>query len=174
MIPADLEALATHVRRAQAGDTLAMTEVLEVLTPLIRRWCGPIALDDGADAVQETLIVILRRLGDVRDPAAVLGWARTVAVREALRVARSSVRTVAAELTELPAPGDPILAADISDVLSRCSPEHRAVLMLRDLEGFDESEAAAMLRIPVGTVRSRLHRARRSFRDAWRAEGGTR
>jgi RNA polymerase sigma factor (sigma-70 family) len=60
-------------------------------------------------------------------------------------------------------------AADIRDVLARLSPEHRAVIVLRDLEGLDESRAAALLELPVGTVKSRLHRARDDFRRAWSA-----
>ena len=91
--------------------------------------------------------------------AALFGWARAIAVREAVRVARRAAREQPAELTGLPAPGDPMLAADIRDVLSRLAPEHRAVLMLRDLEGLDERTAAALLRVPVGTVKSRLARA---------------
>jgi RNA polymerase sigma factor (sigma-70 family) len=63
--------------------------------------------------------------------------------------------------------GCPQLAADIRDVLARLTPEHRAVLVLRDLEGLDEQAAGALLDVPVGTVRSRLFRARRSFRKAW-------
>lgn len=54
--------VAPLVRRAQAGDVLACGELLELLTPQVRRWCGPIALDEGADATQETLIVVLGRL----------------------------------------------------------------------------------------------------------------
>ena len=45
--------------------------------------------------------------------------------------------------------------------------QHRAVLVLRDLEGMDEQAAAAALDVPLGTVRSRLSRARRTFRKAW-------
>jgi RNA polymerase sigma-70 factor (ECF subfamily) len=62
-----------------------------------------------------------------------------------------------------------MLAADIQDVLSRLAPEHRAVLMLRDLEGLDERTAAALLGVPAGTVKSRLARARASFRKGWQA-----
>jgi RNA polymerase sigma factor (sigma-70 family) len=162
---------AAVVRRAQRGDLMAMHELLDAVTPYVRRLCGPIALQDAPDAVQETLIVVLRRLGDLREPAALFGWVRVVAVREAVRVARAASRTVAAELPEVPDPGDPLLAADIRDVLRRLSPEHRAVLMLRDLEGLDERTAGEQLGVPVGTVRSRLFRARRSFARAWRAEG---
>ncbi len=52
-------------------------------------------------------------------------------------------------------------------MLARLTPEHRAVLVLRDLEGLDEQAAGALLDVPAGTVRSRLFRARRSFRKAW-------
>jgi RNA polymerase sigma factor (sigma-70 family) len=51
--------------------------------------------------------------------------------------------------------------------LRRLSPDQRAVLVLRDLEGLSEAEAAALLRIEVGTAKSRLHRARRAFRNRW-------
>ncbi|TDT24449.1 RNA polymerase sigma factor (sigma-70 family) [Streptomyces sp. BK208] len=56
---------------------------------------------------------------------------------------------------------------DITDLLERLAPEHRAVLVLRHVEGPSEQEVSALLEIPVGTVRSRLFRARRSFRSAW-------
>ena len=62
-----------------------------------------------------------------------------------------------------------MLAADIQDVLSRLAPEHRAVLMLRDVEGLDERTAAGLLRVPAGTVKSRLGRAQASFRKEWQA-----
>ncbi len=165
----DTGRLAGLVRAAQRGDGLAMAEVLDALAPAVGRWCGPIALQDADDAAQEAMIAILRGLRGLRDPAALFGWARAIAVREAVRVARRTEREQPAELASLPAPGDPMLAADIRDVLSRLTPEHRAVLMLRDLEGLDERTAAALLRLPAGTVKSRLARARASFRKEWQA-----
>jgi RNA polymerase sigma-70 factor (ECF subfamily) len=71
------------------------------------------------------------------------------------------------EWEEPPAVADLHLASDIADALHRLAPEHRAVLMLRHVEGLSEQEVSALLEIPVGTVRSRLFRARRSFRSAW-------
>jgi RNA polymerase sigma factor (sigma-70 family) len=156
------------VRAAQRGDRIAVADVMDALAPYVGRVCGPIALQDGPDASQEALIVILKNLGGLREPAAIYGWARAIAVREAVRVARKAARTVPAELADIPAPGDPQLAADIRDVLARLTPpEHRVVLVLRDLEGLDEQAAGALLDVPAGTVRSRLFRARRSFRKAW-------
>jgi len=161
--------VAPLVRRAQAGDVLACGELLELLTPQVRRWCGPIALDEGADATQETLIVVLRRLPQLRDPQALFGWVRTIAVREAVRIAERRARSRPAELSDLPESGDPQLLVDIRDVLNRLSPQHRAILMLRDMDGLDEQHAAELLAVPVGTVKSRLARARRSFRKEWQS-----
>lgn len=163
----DPQSLAATVRAAQRGDVIALHDLLDAVTPYIQRLCGPIALHDAPDATQETLIVVLRRLGSLREPAALFGWVRTIAIREAVRVARSASRATPADLPDLPAPGDPELAADIADVLDRLAPEQRAVLVLRDVEGFDEQRASELLEIPAGTVRSRLFRARRSFRKAW-------
>ncbi|MEV4014363.1 RNA polymerase sigma factor [Nonomuraea angiospora] len=155
------------VRAAQGGDTMAMNDLLSELTPYLGRICGPIALDNGPDAVQEALISIFRHLGSLRDPQALHGWARAIAVREAVRIARRRPHTM--ELAELPSRQDVENAVDIRDVLERLSPEHRAVLVLRDLEGLPEEEAARLLHVPEGTVKSRLHRARRSFRRAWQS-----
>lgn len=82
-------------------------------------------------------------------------------------MAGRAARDRPAELADVPERGDPQLAADVGDVLSRLSPQHRAVLVLRDVEGLDEESTAAVLGVPAGTAKSRLHRARQSFRRAW-------
>ncbi|MDJ0341894.1 RNA polymerase sigma factor [Streptomyces sp. H10-C2] len=151
-----------------------MDELLTILTPYVGRICGPVALEDGDDAAQEALISVFRNIRQLDSPAALFGWVRVIAVREAVRLARRRQRTVVTEpteLSELPAVGEPELAQDIGDVLRHLSPEHRAVLMLRHVEGLDEQEVAKVLAVPLGTVRSRLFRARRSFRDAWGGAG---
>lgn len=161
---------AALVVAAQSGDTLALNYLLDRLIPYVARICAAIALGNGSDAAQNALIVLVRSLPALREPAAVFGWARTIAVREAVRQASRSTPGLAAHggaLTEVPAPGDPQLAVDVADVLSRLSPQHRAVLVLRDLEGLDETSAAKLLQLPAGTVKSRLHRARRMFRKEW-------
>lgn len=166
--PSSLDEL---VRAAQRGDTMAMNDLLDRLAPYVARICGPIALDQAPDAAQEALTAVFRRLRTLREPATLYGWVRKVATREAVRMARRQTTRramfAAAELPDLPAPGDLTLAADVRDVLTELTPEHRAVLVLRDLEGLDERAAAAVLSVPEGTVKSRLNRARRSFRRAW-------
>jgi RNA polymerase sigma factor (sigma-70 family) len=159
--------VANLVRSAQRGDAIAMNALLDRLTPYVARLCGPIALQDSADAAQEALIAVFQNLGTLEEPAALYGWVRTIAVREAVRVAQRSARARPALLAEVPAPGSPELAADIRDVLDRLSPEHRAILVLREIEGLDERDAARVLRIAPGTAKSRLSRAKSRFREAW-------
>ncbi|WP_370364405.1 RNA polymerase sigma factor [Catenulispora sp. GP43] len=155
------------VRAAQGGDALAMSRLLDELTPYVGRLCAPIALSDAPDAAQEALIAVFQNLRTLREPAALYGWVRRIAVREAIRVAQRGARQQPAELAELPAPGSPELAVDVRDVLDRLSPEHRAILMLREVEGLDERAAAEVLEVSAGTAKSRLSRAKAAFRKQW-------
>ncbi len=84
-----------------------------------------------------------------------------------MRIAGRERDRAAAPLEELPEPSDPLLALDIRETLARLSPEHPAVLVLRDLEGVDEQTASRLLAVASGTVKSRLARARASFKRAW-------
>jgi len=156
------------IRAAQAGDTLAMSRLLDDLAPWVGRICGSIALDAGPDAAQEALIQVFRDLADLRDPAALRGWVRRIATREAVRHAQRERRSAnIASAREIPVLDDPGLAADVRSMLEALEPEQRAILVLRDLEGLSEDEAAAQLEIAKGTAKSRLHRARRAFRKRW-------
>ncbi len=57
------------------------------------------------------------------------------------------------------------LDADIQRALLNLSPELRAVVVLADIEGYSYEEIGEMLRVPVGTVKSRLHRARKTLQE---------
>jgi len=141
------------------------------LAPYLGRICGAIALDDGDDALQEAMVAITRNLGGLREPAALRGWARRIAVREAVRAARGG-RTVPVDPATLRTEvvvADGATAVDVHAVLADLAPEQRAVLVLRHLDGLDEREMAALLGVAPGTVKSRLHRARAAFRERWTA-----
>jgi RNA polymerase sigma factor (sigma-70 family) len=156
------------IRAAQAGDSLAMSKMLDALTPWVGRICGSIALDSGPDATQEALIQVFRDLRGLREPAAFRGWVRRIATREAVRHAQRDRRSFEmADGREPPVVEDPALAADIRSVLESMSPEQRAILVLRDLEGLSEEEAASQLAVAKGTAKSRLHRARSAFQKRW-------
>jgi len=168
-VQASLEAEDELVRSAQRGDALALSALMDRLAPFVGRICGPIALEHGEDAAQEALIAVLRDLAALREPRALLGWARRIAAREAVRHARAARRGSALPegAQPLPAPGDPALARDVRRVLETLAPEQRAILLLRDLEGLSEREAAELLALEHGTVKSRLSRARAAFRRRW-------
>jgi RNA polymerase sigma-70 factor (ECF subfamily) len=163
----DRGSLTEVVRRAQRGDAIALDQLLKLLGPYVGRLCGPIALEDGPDAAQETLIAVFRGLAHLREPEALFGWVRAIAVREAVRCANRNRMVTGAELGEVASRDDPQLVTDIRSVLQRLAPDQRAVLVLRHVEGLDEQAVARLLEIPVGTVRSRLFRARHNFRRAW-------
>jgi RNA polymerase sigma factor (sigma-70 family) len=171
MNPMTDQELAATVQAAQRGDAMAMAALVDELMPYVGRICGAIALSHGEDAAQEALIAVLRNLRRLEEPRALRGWVRTIATREAVRVARrSKVETPAEEpATGRPDPADAGLGVEIRDQLDRLDPEQRAVLVLRDLEGLGEHEVAALLELPAGTVKSRLHRARARFQKGWDA-----
>ncbi|GAA3501422.1 hypothetical protein GCM10019016_085290 [Streptomyces prasinosporus] len=157
----------TLLPRAQAGDEHAMNHLLTGITPYVARICRSITHDDGADATQEALLAIYRGLGTLREPAAFYGWVRSVTVREAVRAAKRYGEERTCPDLESRQETNPLDAVHISDVLERLSRAHRQVLTLRAY-GLNEEEMAEVLSLPVGTVRSRLFRARRRFQEAWR------
>ena len=59
-------------------------------------------------------------------------------------------------------------AAAINAALAGLTAEHREVIVLHDIEGYTHDEIAATLEIEAGTSKSRLSRARRTFRERWR------
>lgn len=164
------ERSARLVRRARRGDARALDELVRSLLPYVGRICGAIALDRGDDALQDAMVAIVRNIGSLREPAALRGWARRIAVREAVRVARSDGPAPVdpgALAATVPVREDDSLAVDVRAVLEQLAPEHRAVLVLRHLNGVGEQEMAELLDIAPGTVKSRLARARAAFRGRW-------
>jgi RNA polymerase sigma-70 factor (ECF subfamily) len=162
------------VRRAQRGDTLALTAVLDALLPYVGRVCASVALDDGEDAAQEALVIVLRSLPTLQEPAALWAWARRIAVREALRAARRRERigrpTDPADLARAAsALADATTAVEVRSVLEGLPAEQRVILALRHLDGLGDNEIAALLDVPAGTVKSRLFRARAAMRARWTA-----
>jgi DNA-directed RNA polymerase specialized sigma24 family protein len=70
------------------------------------------------------------------------------------------------DLRDLPATLPDLAAVlDVRAALAELPPLHRAVLVLRDLDGLAEAEVAQLLAVPEGTVKSRLHRARAAARE---------
>jgi len=163
---------ADQIQAAQSGDLIAMSDLLDTLMPWVGRLCGSIALDAGPDAAQETLIQVMRDLKSLRDPSSLRSWVRRIATREAIRHATRARREPAIEHADeirhdRDVALDPGLRHDVAIVLADLPTDQRAILILRDLEGLSEAEAAAVLDVAKGTIKSRLHRAREAFRKRW-------
>jgi RNA polymerase sigma-70 factor (ECF subfamily) len=137
--------------------------------PYVGRICGAIALQARDDALQEAMMAIVKNLDSLREPDAIRGWARRIAVRSAVRSVTGGrdVPVDPAVMANLPRLADDATAVEVHAVLASLPPEHRAVLVLRHLDGLREDEMAEVLGVAPGTVKSRLHRARDAFRARW-------
>lgn len=140
-----------------------MDSLLEHVLPLVMAISRRLAGSGAEDAAQETLLIVFRRLRSLERPETLAAWVATIARREALRQRDESA---------LPLPDDgPAVArpdtVELHDALARLPLPQREVLILRDLVGLSEREAAGLLALTGGTVKSRLHRARAAFRKEW-------
>jgi RNA polymerase sigma-70 factor (ECF subfamily) len=159
---------------AARGDTRALDTLLRRHASMIHAVCRRILAnaDDALDASQNAMISIARRIELFDGRAKFSTWCYRVATNAALDEARRRGRRPA-PVEIVPEPrGDAVhvddAVADRLDVdaaLARLSPEHRAAVALRDLVGLDYAEIAAVLRIPPGTVRSRIARGRAALAD---------
>ncbi|WP_165251073.1 RNA polymerase sigma factor [Paludisphaera soli] len=127
---------------------------------------------DVEDAFQATFLVLVRKGGDLRDGDALASWLYGVAYRVAMRARSDLLKRRAREgdregvsvaAVEPPAPDDAIETLDRE--LARLPEKYRAPLVLCYLKGRTHDQAAAELGWPVGTVRSRMARARSILHD---------
>ena len=128
---------------------------------------------DGADAVQDALLLAWQRLPQLREPALFPAWFRQIVVRAATKVA--SRRRPIAEL-DLTASG-PVDELDqaldlrtLRRAIARLEVDDRVLLTMREYWDLSVAETARLLAIPEGTVKSKLHHALRRLRAAYDAE----
>ena len=150
--------------RAQCGDREALELLLRSVQPSLRRYVRRLTTDaDADDVLQNVLVAIARNVAWLVEPRLFRAWAFRIASRASFshlrRVRRRGVEENADEvLAALPAPEprpDNQMLAELldGDVLS---PASRAVLVLHFQEEMQLDEVAAVLEIPLGTVKSRL------------------
>lgn len=152
------------VLRAQAGDREALERLLVHVQDLLRPFLSAMIRDEDlrADVLQETLLLVYRKLAGLLEPRAFSGWVRRIASREVFRALRRTRREeqLHEELPpDLPADADPPtreLLERLPGLLEHASAASRAVLALHYLEGLTLEEVAAVLDLPVGTAKSRL------------------
>jgi RNA polymerase sigma-70 factor (ECF subfamily) len=149
--------------RAQCGDREALELLLRSVQPALYRYVRRLTGDsDADDVVQNVLVAIARNIVWLAEPRLFRPWAFRIASRASFshlrRLRRRGVETSDAVLDLLPAPD----AAPNSELLAELldgdllSPASRAVLVLHFQEEMQLDEVAAVLEIPLGTVKSRL------------------
>jgi RNA polymerase sigma-70 factor (ECF subfamily) len=120
--------------------------------------------EDAADALQEALISAYRSADRFRGDSAVTTWLHRIVVNACLdRVRRRTARPTVplSETDPLPvSPVDSDTALDVRAALARLPVEQRAAIVLVDVQGYSVAEAAAVLGVAEGTVKSRCARGR--------------
>jgi len=134
---------------------------------------------EAEDVVQEAFVQAYLKLESFQRNSAFYTWLYRIACNGAItRRRRKRVETSVEQNREQTgsepqaggdAPGDRLLREElrsrVHDALRQLSHEHRAILQLREMEGLDYEQIAEILDINIGTVRSRLHRARVHLRE---------
>lgn len=174
------------IRQAQSGDLEAFNQLVlahQVLAfNVARRIMGD--RDSAADATQEAFLSAYRAIRRYRG-GSFRAWLMRIVTNACYDELRRRARRPASSLDQMEEQGatsrlhDPAesperaaqraeLTRAIEDCLNELVPEFRAVAILVDVQGFDYQEAAAAIGKPLGTVKSRLARARAKLRDCLR------
>jgi RNA polymerase sigma-70 factor, ECF subfamily len=154
--------------RAKNGDELALAAFVRATQAPIWRFCAHlVGTDDADDATQETFLAAWRALPSFRGDASARTWLFVIARRSADRVARRRRRWL--ELAER-APGParsahPEASLALEEMLANLDADRRMALVLTQVVGLSYAEAAAVCECPIGTIRSRVARAREDLLD---------
>jgi RNA polymerase sigma-70 factor (ECF subfamily) len=181
------------VQQSQMGDTTAMERLIlryqNRIYNVVLKMCGN--PDDAAELAQETFVKVIESIDKFQGKSSFYTWLFRIAVNLTLNHCQRSSRTAtrsldAEETTEQDGTASQSLRECLSDeraldpaavaqsrelcelakkCLMQLEEPQRAVVVLRDIEGMDYAQIADVLNIELGTVRSRLSRARSSLRD---------
>ena len=190
---ADMTQVAELVTRAKGGDSLAFDRLVELHAPAVYNLALRItrSREDAEDCVQEAFLRAYSGLRRFRGEAAFSTWLYRVALNVARETAKKRLRRPLAatdlmadgpdDPPELDRVGERIASDDrtpeealvinqkravVLRAIHRLPAHHREVIVLYDLQGLGYAEVAGILRIRVGTVKSRLNRARLALKEA--------
>jgi RNA polymerase sigma-70 factor (ECF subfamily) len=161
------------VRKATSGDGSALEALVERHSPKVNKLAGQLMGDfeDARDAAQESLVKLCTRLRQFRGEAQFSTWLHRLVVNTCRdRMAFQRVRRAEPLVEEERASDDDSdpsrlaaltdLRRDVAEALAKLSPKQRAAVVLRDSFGLSYAEIARVARIPVGTAKCYVHRAR--------------
>lgn len=134
--------------------------------------------DEAYDVVQDAFVQAFVKLPTFEGASAFYTWLYRIAFNLAISRRRRKRPTLSVEHTRETTGEEPLEASSPEDALQRdervqqvqqglaaLSEEHRAILIMREMEGFSYETIAELLDVPIGTVRSRLNRARMQLRE---------
>jgi RNA polymerase sigma-70 factor (ECF subfamily) len=145
--------------------------------------------EDAQDVVQEAFLSAYQSLDSFKGDSLFFTWLYRIAVNTAISHKRKQRVVLSMDVgrngegpvqplddSEYSRPGEALERAEqerrVQDALGRLSPEHRTVLVLKDMEGQKYETMAEVLQVPIGTIRSRLHRARAELRELLEKDEG--
>jgi RNA polymerase sigma-70 factor, ECF subfamily len=175
------------VRRAVDGDQSAFTELVRRherrVFAVTMRMLG--REEDALDATQDAFLTVFRKIDQFRGESAFTTWLHRIAVNACYDILRKKARQpvlhLAGEDDRMPEAGPPVAdhagevagGIDVARALLEVPEDFRAVLVLADVHDLAYEEIAAILDIPTGTVKSRLHRGRVVLARVMGVETGT-
>ena len=159
--------------RVAQGDVRSLAKVYDRYAPMLLRFARRLgAADEAEDVVQNVFLRVVRlSAGFEPSVASARPWLFAITVR-VVQERRRSLRRLASVMNALTAQKRSASTAsapeptDLERCLEKLSHAKRSVVLLAEVEGFSCDEIASMLKIPVGTVWTRLHHARRELRAA--------
>lgn len=166
------------VLRAQDGDRDAFGQLIEQFQPTVRAICMS-RLGNPSEALeltQEVFLHVMKRIGQLREPERFAGWLRQVAARMAInratrRVPPPSVEEEILENTggRREEPIDELIARErasrLWEGLEQLKPMDREALIAFYIHGLSLVEIAEQLDVPLGTIKRRLHIARKRLKS---------
>lgn len=173
--------LADLVRSAQAGDLRALDDVLWRIRPLVMRRCARILphLQDAEEAAQDALLAVSTKINSYSGRGSFIGWVTVIACNSARSTYRSMRRRADRScVVAVPEYADPrttsVIAGtrlDLMESLGELERRHPSLVesfVLRDLGSLPYEEIAELTGVPLGTVKDRIHQARRFMRERLR------
>jgi RNA polymerase sigma-70 factor (ECF subfamily) len=160
--------LSAWVKRAQEGDASAFDELVRRTQGLVKKTAYPLLRPDQVeDALQEAYLVVYQKLHHLRDPEAFQAWLVRIVLHVCYAIAKKTP-LLAHDVPEGRSEDDSVALTqklDLKAALARLKEDDRNILILRELLSMSYDEIAYALRLPVGTVRSRLHYGRKKLAE---------
>ena len=143
----------------------------EMVQTLYRVSCSQLSIEaDREDAVQETLHRAWEKRASLKNDHHLQTWVIRILINVCHDIQRERQRLIPTEKISEPVIHAPTDTVDLRNCLFQLDERERIPIMLHYIEGYEVREIAAILRIPQGTVKSRLDRGRRQLKDICREE----